>query len=118
MVLARNMVVRKRSLALNERMGKCRYGCGITGIVLWNSEITGALAVEGWILAVRRQVISVNKQSENGPKVSHNIGQRSTVLKCHESPFMHHLYSNTDGFHRINGLRNSAMFFLCEVTAP
>ena len=32
-VLARNMVVRKWSWALNRRMGKRSYGCGITGIL-------------------------------------------------------------------------------------
>ena len=49
-------------------MGKRSYGCGIMGIVLWNNEVTGALAVEGRILAVRRWVISVGERRENGPK--------------------------------------------------
>ena len=73
------MAVRKRSWALNKRMGKCSYGCGITGILLWNGEVTGIWAVEGRILAVRRRVISVDERHENGPK---SVPQcRSTVTR-------------------------------------
>ena len=72
------MVVRKRSLALNKCMENVGMdGCGITGIVLWNSGITGALVVEGRISAVRRQVISVNKRRENGPK---SVPQRRSMV--------------------------------------
>ena len=28
---------------------------------------------------------------------------------------MHYFYTNMDGFHRINGLRNSAMLILCKL---
>ena len=80
MVLARNVVVRKQSWALNKFIGKHSYGCGIMGIVLWNSEVTGALVVEGWISVVRRQVISRMKGVRMDQKVSHNVGQRSTIL--------------------------------------
>ena len=74
-VLARNAVVRKQSWALNKHMGKC----GITGILLWNSEVTGVWVVEGRISAVRRQVISVDQWRENGPK---SVPQhRSTVTR-------------------------------------
>ena len=73
------MVVRKRSLALNKRMGRRRYGCGIMGIVLWNNEVTGTLAVEGQISAVRRRVISVNKWCENGPK---SVPQHRSTVNC------------------------------------
>ena len=71
------MVVRKQSSALHKHMGKRSYGCGIMGIVLWNSEVTGTLAVEGRISTVRRWVILVGERHENGPK---NVPQcRSTV---------------------------------------
>ena len=102
-VLTRNMVVRKQSLALNKCMGKCSCGCGIMGILLWNSEVTGGWVVEWWILVVRRQAILVDEWCENRLK---------SVRQCNESPFLHRLYSNTDGFHRINRLCDSTMIFL------
>ena len=76
-VLARNMVVRKWGSASNKRMGKRSYGCGIMGIVLWNSEVTGALAVEGRISAVRRRVISVDERCKNRPK---SVSQRRSMV--------------------------------------
>ena len=111
------MIIRKQSWALNKRMGKQSYGCGITGILLWNSKITEVLVVEGHISVVRRQVISVDEWHENGPK---SVPQRrSTVTRpvlswksIYAPPF-----SNTDGFYRINELRDSDMFS-CEQVQP
>ena len=93
-------------------MGKQSYSCGITEILLWNSKITGVLVVEGQISVVRRRVISVDEQHENGPK---SVPQcRSTVTRPVLSwkSIYAPLFSNIDGFHRINGLRDSDMFFL------
>ena len=73
------MVVRKRSSALNKRMGKRSYGCGITGIVLWNSEVMGTLAVEGWILVVGRWVILVDERCKNGSK---SVPQCRSMVTC------------------------------------
>ena len=64
-------------------MGKRSYGCGITGMMLWNSEVTDVWAVEGRISVVRRRVISVDKRCKNGPK---SVPQcRSTVTRTVES---------------------------------
>ena len=60
-------------------MGKRSYGCEITGMMLWNSEVTDVWAVKGWILAVRRRVISVDKRCKNGPKTVPQ--RRSTVTR-------------------------------------
>ena len=112
-VLEWNMVERKHSSALNKCMGKHSCGCGITRIVLWILRSRALWRWKGgyqwwgggfywWMNGVRTD-----------QKVSHNIGPRSPVLYYHGSPFMHCLYSYTDGFHYINGLRNSGMYFLC-----
>ena len=80
----------------------------------YNGEVTGIWAVEGRILVVRRRVISVDEWRENGPKsvpqhrptVTRSVVSRKSI---YAPPF---IAICMDGFHCINGLRNSAMFFL------
>ena len=70
----------------------------------------------GWrIAAVDGRLKAVDKQRENGQKVSHNVGQRTSALCCHGSPLMARFFSNMDAFHRFNGVRDRDVFFLCYI---
>ena len=77
-------------------VGWWSHGCGIKGISLWNGGL------QWWINGVRTD-----------KKVSHNVDQRTSALRCHGSPLMARSFSNTDAFHRFNGVRDRDVFFLC-----
>ena len=64
------------------------------------------------IAAVDGRLKALDKQRENGQKVSHKVGQRTSALCCHGSPLMARSFSNTDAFRRFKGVRDRDVFFL------
>ena len=64
------------------------------------------------IAAVDGRVKAVDKHHGNGQKVSNNVGQRTSTVCSHRSPFIGRSFTNTDAFHRVNGVHDSDVFLL------